>query len=321
MESCEIVERNDALFQDLKKYPQNSKEYRDIESEIVKTNLRLVTHIAKRYFSCMGPTLSSDDLIADGYLGLLAAIKLFKPEKAVPFANYAGLWIKAYILRHIKREQKHNLPSLQDDILTGQNNVDKLKLEDVLASPVNIEEDFAEKDETERQMAWVKNNFDHLSPAQKKILNLKYFSGERGLTTKVVAKKLNCTRQNISHVENEAINKLRKLYDESHTPKNAPKEEIELTNEEKIKTKEVLKNLIATELAPLQKKTMLCKFYSPTPKTNEQVAEEIGSTQQNVAACVSASYQKLCTLCDSIKDTKHLKNILEFRVAESGKEC
>ena len=319
MENQEYTKRNQELFAELEKYPENSKEYRDIVAAIVKYNEPLVkfaANRAKRYYSPMlkSTTLNSDDLISDSYLGLLKAIKTFKFKgKGDFFAGYAVHAMYNSIRIHLRKEARNIAYSIED-----AKDGDKQNLKDDLVSPVNIEKDFAEKDETNRQMAWVRKNLDQLTPLQKQLLISRYLSGEEmSKTQRALAKEFGCSQAYISEATSRAIKKLRKIYDESHP------EEIELEEgtEEKIKLKEVLKNLIETELTPTQKKTMFCKFYSPTPKTNEQVAEEIGSTQQNVAAYVSASYKKLRTLCDGIKDTKHLKNILESRIVESGKEC
>ena len=309
MENQEYNKRNQELFAELAKYPENSKEYQDIVAKIVKNNEPLVKYAAKRFSPMLkSTTLNSDDLISDGYFALLKAIKEFKRESA--FSTYAMYYLKGDILRHLSREVSHITYSLEDD-----KDGDNQKLKDDLVSPVNMEEDFVDQDETDRQMAWVRKNLDQLTPFQKQVLTASYLSGERMLKTqKALAKEFGCSQANISFVTNQAIKKLRKIYDE-YSP-----EEIELTNEEKIKMKEVLKKLIAAELAPMSKKTMLCKFYSPTKKTNGQVAEEIGTTRPTVDVLVGRSCKKLCTLCDSIKDIKHLKNILEFRIAESGKE-
>lgn len=326
MEKYENIKRNNELFEKLKNYPENSKEYREIVSKIVENNLPLVIHVAKKYFPMMGSMLSGDDLITEGYFGLLNAIKLFKPEKEIPFANYAGLWIDGYVLRRIKQEQNHKLPSLQDNVLTSRNDADKPKLEGFLASPINIEADIVEKDEIDRKMAWIRKNLDQLKPFQKQVISLKYLSGEAVLTNRVVAKKLNCTYQNISLVDNKSIAKLRKMYYESHPEEIETKqEEIELTREEKIAAKEVLKSLILTKLAPQQKRTTLCKFFSATIKTDKQVAEEINSTVSTVNGCIQKVNKKLCALYNRIPDQKHLtseaiKNILQSRIEESEKE-
>ena len=96
--------------------------------------------------------------------------------------------------------------------------------------------------------------------------------------------------------------------------------EIELTNEEKIKLQNMLKNLISTELAPRQKNVMLCKFYSTTSKTIKEVAQETNLTESTVANTIYEATNKLCTLCGSIKNKKHLKSILEFRSEANTKE-
>ena len=152
--------------------------------------------------------------------------------------------------------------------------------------------------------------------------------GRQGFT---IAKKLDCTRQAISQADKGAMIKLRKLYYESHPEGmemnqiEIEQEEIELTREEKIEAKEVLKNLILTELTPQQKKTMLCKFYSTTRKTNQQVAQETNLTEPNVRGRIRSANKKLCAIYNGIKDQKHLtskalKDILKFQIEEPEKE-
>ena len=65
---------------------------------------------------------------------------------------------------------------------------------------------------------------------------------------------------------------------------------------------------------------MLCRFYSTTKKTNQQVAQELDSTKANVNTNIQHATKKLYKLCGSIKDKKQLKNILEFRIEANEKE-
>ena len=325
MENQEYTKRNNELFAELAKYPEDSQEYRDIVTKIAKNNEPLVKFAvtkAKRYYflTLKSTTLNSDDLMSDGYYGLLRAIKAFKKEKGTAFTTYAMSYIMSVITKHLNLEKSHLTISLE-----GNQDRNKQSLKDYIASPVNIEEDFVKKDETERQMAWVRENLDQLTPVQKRVLTARYLSGDTMVKIETLAKEIGCVPSGIADAKNRAINKLRKIYYESHpeeikSEEAADKAAIELTNEEKIQLKKELKNLIATKLTPMRKRIMLRKFYSSTPKTIEQVAEEIGSTKQNVTVHINASCRKLRTLCEGIKDTKHLKNILEFRVAENAKE-
>lgn len=105
MKSDEIVKKNNELFAELTKYRENSKEYQDIVAKIVENNLPLVIHIAKKYFPFGGPALDNDDLIAEGRLGLLYAVKSFDPTRGVPFVNYAAINIEGYICNRLRQEK------------------------------------------------------------------------------------------------------------------------------------------------------------------------------------------------------------------------
>jgi RNA polymerase sigma-32 factor len=69
--------------------------------ELVMAHLRFVVHIAKSY---KGYGLPLADLIQEGNVGLMKAVKRFNPEKGVRLVSFAVHWVKAemheYILRN-----------------------------------------------------------------------------------------------------------------------------------------------------------------------------------------------------------------------------
>jgi RNA polymerase sigma-32 factor len=75
----------------------------DVDSarELVLAHLRFVVHIARSY---SGYGLAEADLIQEGNVGLMKAVKRFDPEKGVRLVSFAVHWIKAemheYILRN-----------------------------------------------------------------------------------------------------------------------------------------------------------------------------------------------------------------------------
>jgi RNA polymerase sigma-32 factor len=68
--------------------------------KLVNSHLRLVTRIATGY---RGYGLPISELISEGNVGLMQAVKRFEPEKGFRLATYAIWWIKAAIQEYILR--------------------------------------------------------------------------------------------------------------------------------------------------------------------------------------------------------------------------
>lgn len=66
---------------------------------LVTANLRLVVKIAMDFHRYWTKNLL--DLIQEGNLGLLQAVRKFDPYRGIKFSYYASFWIKAYILKFI----------------------------------------------------------------------------------------------------------------------------------------------------------------------------------------------------------------------------
>jgi RNA polymerase sigma-32 factor len=71
---------------------------RESAEKLVVSHLRLVAKIA---FTMRGYGIALMDLIGEGSLGLMHAVKKFNPNIGVRFSGYAKLWIKAYIQEYI----------------------------------------------------------------------------------------------------------------------------------------------------------------------------------------------------------------------------
>jgi len=66
--------------------------------KLVTANLRLVVMIAREYQRAFRNLL---DLIQEGNIGLMEAVKNFDPYRGVRFPSYAVWWIRAYIIRYL----------------------------------------------------------------------------------------------------------------------------------------------------------------------------------------------------------------------------
>lgn len=111
--SGELV-RFDPLEQylaEIRRYPPLSREeehelaikFRDFGDKqagykLIVSNLRLVVMIAREYQRNFQNIL---DLVQEGNIGLLEAVKQFDPLRGIRFPSYAAYWIRAYILRYL----------------------------------------------------------------------------------------------------------------------------------------------------------------------------------------------------------------------------
>jgi RNA polymerase sigma-32 factor len=83
-------------------YATNLKKSGDLESAraLIVSHLRLVASIARGY---SGYGLPQADLIQEGNIGLMKAVKRFDPERGVRLVSFAMHWIKAEIHEYIVR--------------------------------------------------------------------------------------------------------------------------------------------------------------------------------------------------------------------------
>ena len=78
------------------------KEHEDVEAarELVLSHLRLVVAVSRNY---LGYGLPQADLIQEGNIGLMKAVRRFDPERGVRLVSFALHWIKAEIHEHVLR--------------------------------------------------------------------------------------------------------------------------------------------------------------------------------------------------------------------------
>jgi RNA polymerase primary sigma factor len=72
--------------------------YNELRTKLAMANLRLVAHVARRYYN---RGLASSDLLQEGFCGLLKAIDRFDPTKETRLASYAVWWIRQALQREV----------------------------------------------------------------------------------------------------------------------------------------------------------------------------------------------------------------------------
>lgn len=108
----DVKDARRAYFADIKDHPVLGREEerllferylagdRRAGNRLVECNLRLVAKIAGKFGRSRTSLL---DLVQEGNIGLMHALRKFNPGFGTKFSTYASYWIRAYMLRHILR--------------------------------------------------------------------------------------------------------------------------------------------------------------------------------------------------------------------------
>ena len=177
------------------------KRARDI---LIKHNLRLVAHIAKKYQGAE----DADDLISVGSIGLIKAISSYDPSKGTQLATYTARCIENEILMLLRSNKKYkNNVSLYDSVGVDKDG-NELTIIDLLA-----EKEDSVLSKVENKL--IKDKFVEvmersLTHREYKIICLRYgINGRRPLTQKEVSKLLRISRSYVSRIEKKAIDKIK----------------------------------------------------------------------------------------------------------------
>lgn len=189
--------------------------------KLIRHNLRLVAHIAKKYYALPG---EQDDLISIGTIGLIKAVDSYKSGKGVRLATYASRCIDNELLmtfRSAKKQAKEI--SLSEPINGEDGEGNMLQLLDLLETN---DEDVAERLEFEENARKIYQYLETvLTKRERDIIRMRYglpthhHSQERTeITQREIAKKYGISRSYVSRIEKRALEKLREAY-ENDKPK------------------------------------------------------------------------------------------------------
>lgn len=188
----------------------------DAQLELVNANLRLVVNIARKY---IGHGVAFSDLIQEGNIGLMKAVKKFSTKGSATFTEYAEECIEAAIVRGLRETEQDAQISLDtpvDDRIYREEN-DLADDNDFVEGMTLV--DFVEDSKTPTHFDRVnrlqmcellREVLNTLTPPERKVLSLR-FGLEDGHFRSLdeVAEIFKVSGSTVHNVEIKALHKLR----------------------------------------------------------------------------------------------------------------
>lgn len=173
---------------------------------LVEHNLRLVAHIVKKYHNF---DREKDDLISVGTIGLIKAINTYNVQKGHRLVTYASRCIENELLMMLRQERK----TAKDTSLYEPIGIDKEGNEIHLLDVLGAEEvDIIKKIDQNEKIKKIYKILDEMeSSREKETLIMRYgLYGQKPMTQKEVASKLQISRSYVSRIEKKAVAYLKK---------------------------------------------------------------------------------------------------------------
>ena len=177
----------------------------DSRQKLILHNLRLVSHIVRKYYS---NAPDNEDLISIGVIGLVKAVDTFKHEAGTHFATYGARCIQNEILMHFRAQKKRSGEVSLGETIDIDRDGNPLTYMDVICTNENMGDELDKKVQIERALRLIKNSLDE---REKQIITMRYglFGLQKSYTQKEIAKILNISRSYVSRIEKSALDKLR----------------------------------------------------------------------------------------------------------------
>ncbi len=170
---------------------------------LVKHNLRLVAHIAKKY-SNYG---DNDELISIGSIGLIKAIESFNHEKGTALATYASRCIENEILMTMRTSKKHRSNVSLNEPIGVDKDGNELVIMDMLCDDHSVIEDVENNIMMEKLLNITRSV---LTDREFEIVRYRYgLGGYPALPQREVAKKFDISRSYVSRIEKKALEKIK----------------------------------------------------------------------------------------------------------------
>lgn len=179
----------------------------DAREKLIVHNLRLVSHIVRKYYSS---SRMQEDLVSVGSLGLIKAVDSFDIENGARFATYAAKCIQNEILMFFRQQRKLQAEVSINDAIDVDRDGNPLTYIDVISCEENLADDLDLRLDGAKVRTYVDTV---LGERERQIVKLRYgLDGRDTLTQREVAALLGISRSYVSRIEKSALEKLRSAF-------------------------------------------------------------------------------------------------------------
>lgn len=220
----------------------------DARNKLVSANMRFVVSVVKQY---LHKGLEFEDLLHEGFLGLIKAAERFDETRGFRFISYAAWWIRRYLtdailgdsslikfplnvqILHRKiwdfkikyERQKGFMPPITDIEIEDEDNLERISFLESLSNNLkntcipcedldafeDNHNDILDYDESEYKKQYVRSILDHLSKREREILIRLYGIGVKEETLEAIGESRGLTRERVRQIKEKAIKKLREM--------------------------------------------------------------------------------------------------------------
>ena len=185
-------------------WERHKKGDKSAQDALIEHNLRLVTHIARKFYANES---DYEDLLSCGTIGLIKAVLTFDPEKGARFATYACRCIENEFRMQFRKEINAPRKTSFDESLCNDDDSGPMPLGNLISVEDYNLSRVEEADREEKLNALVKMV---LSGRELQIILLRYgLDNIKPRTQREVAAELRISRSYVSRLEKKALEKLK----------------------------------------------------------------------------------------------------------------
>jgi len=198
------------LFKELKANPNNE----ELVKKIAEHNLRLCSHMVKKYCTTYTPSQDREDFESDAHIGLMKAVVTFDPDKNFKFATYAATCIENEIKMDLRDQKKRIYDvSMSDASASDKDDNEKSVEEGIGEGDENTMTDDLDKKENIRKAL---DCLQYLDPEERKIVIAHFGLGNtKRKKERETAEELGISRSFVSRKLTAALAKLKKYMGQS----------------------------------------------------------------------------------------------------------